>query len=84
MGNRSKQCSNLKDTTFTKLINQLEDSTIGKKSVLVIHKILRMFVNILTADDKHYLLNRENLTKPIQIPLPQRANIFSEFFFFLF
>ena len=41
-----------------------------------------MFVNILTADDKHYLLNRDNLTKPIQIPLPQRANIFSEFFFF--
>ena len=43
-----------------------------------------MFVNILTADDKHYLLNRDNLTKPIQIPLPQRANIFSEFFFFSF
>ena len=36
-----------------------------KKSLLVIYKILRLFVNTLTADDKHYLLNRDNLTQPI-------------------
>ena len=28
-----------------------------------------MFVNALTADDKHYLLNRDNLTQPIQMQL---------------
>ena len=51
-----------------------------KKSVLVIHKILGLFVNILTADDKHYLHNRDNLTQPIQIPLCIKQKNFSEFF----
>ena len=40
-----------------------------------------MFVNTLTVNDKHYLLNRENLTQPIQIQLSQKQKIFSEFFF---
>ena len=51
-----------------------------KKSLLVIHKILRQFVNTLTVDDKHYLLNRDNLTQPIQMQLYQEQKIFSEFF----
>ena len=50
-------------------------------SVLVIHKILRLFVNTLTVNDKHYLLNRDNLTQPIQIQLSQKQKTFSEFFF---
>ena len=40
-----------------------------------------MFVNTLTVNDKHYLLNRDNLTQPIQIQLSQKQKIFSEFFF---
>ena len=52
-----------------------------KKFLLVIHKILRLFVNTLTVDDKHYLLNRDNLTQPIQIQLSQKQKTFSEFFF---
>ena len=52
-----------------------------KKSLLVIHKILRLFLNILTEDDKHYLLNRDNLTEPIQMQLSQKQKTFSEFFF---
>ena len=32
-------------------------------------------------NDKHYLLNRDNLTQPIQIQLSQKQKIFSEFFF---
>ena len=47
----------------------------------MIHKILGLFVNTLTVDDKHYLLNRDNLTQPIQIQLSQKQKIFSEFFF---
>ena len=47
----------------------------------MIHKILRLFVNTLTVDDKHYLLNRDNLTQPIQIQLSQKQKTFSEFFF---
>ena len=42
--------------------------------------MLRMFVNTLTVNDKHYLLNRDNLTQPIQIELSQNQKIFSEFF----
>ena len=52
-----------------------------KKSVLVIHKILRLFFNTFTADDKQYLLNRDNLTQPIQKQLSQKQKIFPEFFF---
>ena len=54
-----------------------------KKSLLVLNKILRLFVIILTTDDKHYMVNRDNLTQPIQKPLPQKQKIFSQFFFTL-
>ena len=38
------------------------------------------FVVILTTDDKHYLVNRHNLTQPIQKPFSQKQKNFSEFF----
>ena len=40
-----------------------------------------MFVNTLTVNDKHYLLNRDNLTQPIQIQLSQKQKNFSQYFF---
>ena len=49
-------------------------------SLLVIEKIVRLFVNTLPADEKHYLLNRENLTQPIEIELYQKEKTISEFF----
>ena len=52
-----------------------------KKSLLVLYRILKLFVNTLTADDKHYLINRDNLTQPIQMQLSQKQKTFSEFFF---
>ena len=52
-----------------------------KKSLLVICKILILFVNTLTADDKHDIFNRENLTQPIQMKLFQEQKTFSRFFF---
>ena len=51
------------------------------KSLLVIHKILRPFVNTLAVSDKQYLLNRHILTQPIPIQLSQEQKILSEFFF---
>ena len=51
-----------------------------KKSLLVIHKILRPFVNTLAVNDKHYRLNRDNLTRPIHVQLSQKQKIFAEFF----
>ena len=50
----------------------------------MIHKVLRLFVNTLTVDRKDYLLNRDNLTQPIQIQLSQKQKSFSQFFFGIF
>ena len=47
----------------------------------MIDKILRLFVYTLTVNDKHYSLNRDNLTEPIQIQLSQKQKIFFELFF---
>ena len=48
--------------------------------MLVLCKILRLFVNILTDDDKYSLVHRDNLTQPIQALSSQKQNTFSEFF----
>ena len=50
-----------------------------KKCLLEICKMLRLFVNTLTTDDNYSLLNRDNLTQPIQTQLPQKQNIFLKF-----
>ena len=52
-----------------------------KKSALLIHKILRPFVNTLAVNEKQYLLNRDILTQPIPIKLSQKQKILSQFFF---
>ena len=48
--------------------------------MLVLWKILRLFVNTLTDDDKYCLLYRDNLSQPIQILLSQKQKTFSQFF----
>ena len=40
--------------------------------MLVLCKILRLFLNTLTDNDKYCLFYRENLTQPIQILLSQK------------
>ena len=47
----------------------------------MIHKILRLLINTLTVDEKHYLLTRENLTQTIQIQLSQKQKTFFRFVF---
>ena len=47
----------------------------------MIHQILRLFVNILTRDDKSYLFNRDKLAQPIQMKLYQKQKTFSQIFF---
>ena len=48
----------------------------------MIHKILRLFVNTFTVDEKHYLLTRDNLTQTIHIQLSLKQKSSSHFFFF--
>ena len=50
----------------------------------MIHKIIRLFFNELTVNDRHYLLNRDNLTQPIQMQLSEKQETFYPFFFFAF
>ena len=46
----------------------------------MICKILGLFVNTLTADNKYSFLNRDNLTQPTQMQLSQKQKTFSQFF----
>ena len=48
--------------------------------MLVLCKILGLFVNILSEDDRYCLLYKDNLLQPIQILLSQKQKTFSEFF----
>ena len=48
--------------------------------MLLLCKILRLFVNTLTDDEKYSLLYRDNLMQPIQILLAQKQKAFSQFF----
>ena len=48
--------------------------------MLVLCKILRLFLNTFTHDDKYSLLNRYNLMQPIQILLSQKQKTFPQFF----
>ena len=50
----------------------------------MILKILKLFVNTLTVDDKYSLPNRDNLEPPIQMQLSQKQKTFSEVFLCLF
>ena len=52
--------------------------------MLVLWKILRLFVNTLTDDDKYTPLYRDNLTQAIPIPLSQKQKTFSQFFLCVF
>ena len=51
-----------------------------KKFLLVICKISRLFPNTLSADGKYSLLNRDNLTQPIQMQVSGKLKTFAQFF----
>ena len=72
----TKHSSNLNKGTFTISIDQLS----LEKPLLAICKILRLFLNTFIADDKYSLLNRDNLTSPIQTQLSRRQKCFPQFF----
>ena len=51
-----------------------------KKSLLVIWKISRLFINTLSADGKYSLFNRDNLKQAIQMQLSGKQKTFSDLF----
>ena len=52
----------------------------SKKSLLVILKSLRLFVNTTSGVDKCSLPNRENLMQPSHLQISQKLKTFSKFF----
>ena len=48
--------------------------------MLVLWKILGLFVNTLSEDERYCLLYKDNLLQPIQILLSQKQNTFSQVF----
>ena len=52
----------------------------SKKSRLLTCQILELLVNTLPTDEKYPVLNRDNLTTPIQMQLSQKQKTFSQFF----
>ena len=51
----------------------------SKKSLLLTCQILGLLVNTLAADEKYLVLNRDNLTIPVQMKLSQKKKTFSQF-----
>ena len=51
-----------------------------EKSLLLTCKILVLLVNTLATDEKYPVLNKNNLTIPIQIKLSRKQKTFSQFF----
>ena len=47
-------------------------------------QILRLFIETLTVNDKYSLLNKDNLTQPIQMPLSQKQKNVSKIFLYIF
>ena len=56
------------------------DFVILKTSLLLTCYFLGMLVNTLAADKKYRVLNRDNLTIPIQMQLSRKQKTFSQFF----
>ena len=51
-----------------------------KNSLLLTCKILVLLVNTLAADEKYPVLNRDNLTTPIQMQFIEKQKASSQFF----
>ena len=51
-----------------------------KKSLLVICKMSGLLVNALAVGDKYSLLNSDNLTQSIHMPLSRKKNFFDQYF----
>ena len=47
----------------------------------MICKISTLFINTLSVDGKYSLVNRDNLTQPVQMQLSWKQKIFSVFLF---
>ena len=78
MVNVPKQCWNLHQSTSIILTDYKQFSL--KKSLLLTCQTLRLRVNTLATYEKYPVLNRDNLSIPIDMQLSEKQKTFSEFF----
>ena len=64
---------------FYHILSSISGKLRDKMSLLVICKILGLFANTLTADDKYSLRHKEDLPQTIQRQLSNKQKSFSEF-----
>ena len=81
MVNGPKHFPNLNDSAFSIFIDHSKGLR-WEKLLIVICKILRLFGNIFTANEKHSILYRENLMQPIHMQWFQKKKIFSRIFLY--
>ena len=72
---RFKSASHGLDHIYRSMSSQLSQ----KKSLLLTCQILGLPVNTFATDENYPVLNRDNLTIPIQMQLSQKENTFSRF-----
>ena len=80
MGNGLKHSSKLNGSIFTYLLIPIRQFSL-KKFLWVIRKILGLFVNQFTEDNKNSLVDRDNLLTHFQMRLPQKQKILLHFSF---
>ena len=74
-----KHCWNLHRITFIIIRWSLPSQLSWKTSLLLTCKVLGLLVNTLAGDEKYPVLDRDNLTIPVQMQLSMKKNLFSVF-----
>ena len=79
-GKRAKTLLKSVSQHFWHIHWSLAKKLFSKKSLLLTCQFLGLVVHTLATEEKHPVLNRDNLTTTIQIRLSQKQKTFSEFF----
>ena len=79
-GKRGQALLNSPSHHIYRIYWSLERKLCSKKSLLLTSKFLRLLSNTLATDEKYPVLNRENLTIPIQMQLSQKQKPFCKAF----
>ena len=79
MVNVPDHCRNLHQSIFIIFIDHWQVKLVGKSFFFSIFQVLGRLVNTLTAEEKYPVLNRDNLTIPIQMQLSQKQKFFINF-----
>ena len=79
-GKRAQALFKSSSQHFDQIHRPLPRKLSWKKSLLLTCKILGLLLNTLAADEKYPVLNRDNLTIPIQMQLSQKQKTFSQLF----